>query len=197
MTGRNASSKSGLEGGVVAMDCEMVGVGPDGSRSILARVSIVDWQCNVLFDTFVKVEEKVTDYRTFISGVRPGDLCASSGAMDFGTVRNTVQRIIHNKILVGHGLKNDLKVLNISHPWYLTRDSATYEPLLRPNLQPRRLKELAQTEAGLIIQQDGREHNSIEDAKASIAIYMAHHVGWEHAVRCHLVQVHYHHQMSV
>ena len=55
------------------MDCEMVGVG-DGQESILARVSIVNHDGHPLYDTFVKPREVVTDYRTFVSGVRPEDL---------------------------------------------------------------------------------------------------------------------------
>lgn len=35
---------------MVAMDCEMVGVGPNGTRSVLARVSIVDSEGKVLLD---------------------------------------------------------------------------------------------------------------------------------------------------
>ena len=35
---------------VVAMDCEMVGVGPSGTCSVLARVSIVDCEGKVLLD---------------------------------------------------------------------------------------------------------------------------------------------------
>lgn len=38
----------------VALDCEMVGIGSDGKKSALARVSMVDWDGNVLMDTFVK-----------------------------------------------------------------------------------------------------------------------------------------------
>ena len=57
----------------VAMDCEMVGVG-DGKESILARVSIVNHYGSPLYDKFVKPRENVTDYRTFVSGVRPEDL---------------------------------------------------------------------------------------------------------------------------
>ena len=49
---------------VVALDCEMVGVGPEGKLSVLARVSIVDWAGNNVFDSHVKVHEHVTDYRT-------------------------------------------------------------------------------------------------------------------------------------
>ena len=36
----------------VALDCEMVGVGLDGKRSMLARCSIVDFDGEVLLDCF-------------------------------------------------------------------------------------------------------------------------------------------------
>ncbi len=56
------------------MDCEMVGVGYGGSDSILARCSIVNHFGNCVFDKFVKPTEKVTDYRTAVSGIRPDDI---------------------------------------------------------------------------------------------------------------------------
>ena len=59
---------------MVGLDCEMVGVGKTGRRSILARVSVVDYDCAVLYDTFVAPTESVTDYRTRFSGVRQEDL---------------------------------------------------------------------------------------------------------------------------
>ena len=40
---------------VVAMDCEMVGVGPDGERSALARVSIIDYHGTVLYDKYALI----------------------------------------------------------------------------------------------------------------------------------------------
>lgn len=58
----------------VAIDCEMVGVGPRGRNSQLARVSIVDGMLNCVYDKFVKPREAVTDYRTKFSGIRPNDL---------------------------------------------------------------------------------------------------------------------------
>jgi RNA exonuclease 4 len=61
-------------GKYVAIDCEMVGVGPNGAASVLARVSIVNYDGAVLLDKFVKPVEVVTDYRTFVSGVRKSDL---------------------------------------------------------------------------------------------------------------------------
>jgi RNA exonuclease 4 len=62
-------------GRYIAIDCEMVGVGgKDNERSALARVSIVNYHGNVLLDTFVKPKEKVTDWRTWVSGVKPSNM---------------------------------------------------------------------------------------------------------------------------
>ena len=58
----------------VGMDCEMVGVGDDGKESILARVSIVNQFGCCVYDKFVRPTERVTDYRTKVSGVRRTDL---------------------------------------------------------------------------------------------------------------------------
>ncbi len=58
----------------VAMDCEMVGVGSDGEDSILARVSIVNHFGKCIYDKYVKPTERVTDYRTAVSGIRPADI---------------------------------------------------------------------------------------------------------------------------
>lgn len=56
------------------MDCEMVGVGPKGEDSILARVSIVNQFGKCVYDKYVKPTEKVTDYRTAVSGIRPQNI---------------------------------------------------------------------------------------------------------------------------
>ena len=58
----------------VAIDCEMVGVGPDGEDSILARVSLVNQFGKCIYDKYVKPTERVTDYRTAVSGIRPEDI---------------------------------------------------------------------------------------------------------------------------
>jgi len=47
----------------------MVGVGPEGKESVLARVSIVNFYGNVILDKFVLPREKVVDYRTHVSGI--------------------------------------------------------------------------------------------------------------------------------
>lgn len=52
----------------------MVGVGIDGKESSLARVSVVNYHGAIILDEFVKQRERVVDYRTEWSGIRPADL---------------------------------------------------------------------------------------------------------------------------
>jgi RNA exonuclease 4 len=61
-------------GKYLAIDCEMVGVGPEGYKSALARISIVNYFGHVILDTYVKPQEQITDYRTKHSGITPGVL---------------------------------------------------------------------------------------------------------------------------
>jgi len=61
-------------GPYIALDCEMVGVGPTGKESTLARVSVVNYFGAVLLDEFVRQKERVTDWRTQWSGIRAKDM---------------------------------------------------------------------------------------------------------------------------
>jgi len=47
----------------------MVGVGFEGQRSALARVSIVNYNGVVIYDKYVRPMERITDFRTEISGI--------------------------------------------------------------------------------------------------------------------------------
>lgn len=58
----------------LAMDCEMVGVGPAGEESAAARVSIVNQYGRCVYDKYVRPAQPVTDYRTAVSGIRPEHL---------------------------------------------------------------------------------------------------------------------------
>lgn len=174
------------EDNYVALDCEMVGVGPGGRQSVLARVSVVGYHGDVLLDTYVKVEERVTDYRTFVSGVTMDHL-RSSQAKDFGQVRSAVQRLLFRKILVGHALENDLQVLRIHHPQSRIRDTSLYEPFMKVDyfdgtMRPRRLRDLTAHHLGRYIQRDGESHDSIEDAKAAMELYKSVQATWEYAI---------------
>ena len=63
------------------MDCEMVGTGPRGDFSMLARCSIVNHHGNVLYDSYVAPMDRVTDYRTKFSGITPHHLREGTQSM--------------------------------------------------------------------------------------------------------------------
>ena len=60
--------------GCIAIDCEMVGGGSDGSINLLARCSIVNHHGNMIYDKYVQPIDTVSDYRTRFSGIRPSHL---------------------------------------------------------------------------------------------------------------------------
>ena len=74
----SAGSKADA-GRYIAIDCEMVGVGgPRYERSALARISIVNFHGHCLLDSFVTPKERVTDWRTWVSGVSPHNMMGGS-----------------------------------------------------------------------------------------------------------------------
>ena len=170
----------------VAIDCEMVGIGTDGVKSALARASVTNWDGEVLLDTFVRVPERVTDFRTHVSGVRSKDIHAKNeDAMEHEECRLKVGELLMGKILVGHALKNDLSALMISHPRSEIRDTARYKPFMRATgrsggkLRPRKLRDLVYEHLGMRIQVEGEAHCSIDDAKASMELYKYARSRWE------------------
>lgn len=169
----------------IALDAEMVGVGPHGAHSRLARITLANYDGECIYDTLVQVVETVTDYRTFVSGITPQDLEEGGSAIPFEECRSAVVELIRDKIVIGHGLKNDFRVLGVTHPWYLTRDTAKYEPFMKVDptgekeYVPKKLKVLAKDKLGLVIQEEGVPHCPLEDAVAALELYKKHRVKWE------------------
>lgn len=164
---------------VVAMDCEMVGVGPEGRDSVLARVSLVNAMGHCIYDKFVKTLEEVVDYRTAVSGVRPSDL---EKGEDFYKVQKEVSDLLSGRILVGHAVHHDLKVLYLSHPKRQIRDTSAYRPFR--NMFGGRtpsLKGLSERLLGVKVQEG--EHSSVQDAQAAMRCYTMYRKQWEEDVR--------------
>ncbi|KAL4589045.1 hypothetical protein LXL04_001947 [Taraxacum kok-saghyz] len=162
---------------LIAMDCEMVGVSPLGNKSALGRVTLVNKFGNVIYDEHVRPVERVVDFRTQVSGIRPRDL---KKAKDFRIVQKEVAELLKGRILVGHALRNDLKALLLSHPKQDIRDTAEYQPYLKEG-RKKALRHLAEEVLGVKIQNG--EHCPIEDARAAMMLYMKKKREWEKSVK--------------
>lgn len=164
----------------VALDCEMVGTGPKGHCSELARCSIVSYDGDVIYDKFVKPVNPVTDLRTRWSGIRWRDL---HKAIPFKQAQGEILKILNEKVVVGHAVQNDLKVLHYSHPVHFLRDTS-HIPILNqkaglPENQPASLKTLTRLLLNRAIQTGKKGHSSVEDAKATMELYKIVAVEWE------------------
>lgn len=172
----------------LALDCEMVGVGPGGLDSALARVSAVNFHGQVLLDVYVKSPEKVVDYRTAVSGIKPGHITPShegSEVNQFGQqllslrqVQDLVAPLLKGKLVIGHSLRNDFKALMLSTSMNLRRDTSHYAPFrkLADGKSPS-LKLLAAQVLGVQIQEN--VHDSVEDARIAMLLYRAVKKEWE------------------
>ncbi|XP_051533199.1 RNA exonuclease 4 [Myxocyprinus asiaticus] len=159
----------------VAMDCEMVGVGPDGEESILARISLCNIYGKCVYDKYVKPTEKVTDYRTAVSGIRPADI---ENGEDFRTVQKEVAQILKGRILVGHAIHNDLKILLLDHPKKMIRDTQKYKPFKQRVKSGRPALRVLCKEI-LNVQVQKGEHSSVQDAQATMRLYTMVRKQWE------------------
>ena len=178
------NAPTGEHARVLALDCEMVGVGPDGRRSALAQVVIVDWNGRILLNRYVRPAETVTDFRTHVSGVTSAHL---RNAESLASVQRDVSALLHGRILVGHGLENDMTALLLSHPSAATRDTAKFQPFCWRagpvgKWRASKLKNLADKHLQLSIQVQDAAHEPAEDARAALALYKFYRREWEHGL---------------
>ncbi|GAY40748.1 hypothetical protein CUMW_054340, partial [Citrus unshiu] len=145
----------------VAMDCEMVGGGSNGTLDLCARVCLVDEDENVIFHTYVQPQLPVTNYRYEVTGLTEEDI---KNAMPLKEVKDKILEILNNgestgrlmldggkaRLLVGHGLEHDLDSLRMNYPDHMLRDTAKYRPLMKTNLVSHSLKYLTRTYLGQV-----------------------------------------------
>lgn len=168
-------------GKYVGIDCEMVGVGGEEDRSVLARVSIVNFHGTQVYDSFVRPREFVTDWRTHVSGVSPKNMAT---ARTFEQAQKDVAAILNERILVGHAIKNDLEALMLGHPKKDIRDTSRFSGFRKYSAgHTPSLKKLAKEVLGVDIQ--GGEHSSLEDARTTMLLFRRNKSAFdvEHAVR--------------
>ncbi|KAL2764137.1 RNA exonuclease 1-like protein [Daubentonia madagascariensis] len=146
--------------GIYALDCEM-SYTTYGLE--LTRVTVVNTEMQVVYDTFVKPDNEIVDYNTRFSGVTEADLADTSI-----TLRD-VQAVLlsmfsADTILIGHSLESDLLALKVIHSTVV--DTSVLFPHRLGLPYKRSLRNLMADYLRQIIQDNVDGHSSSEDAGA-------------------------------
>ncbi|OMO77791.1 Exonuclease [Corchorus capsularis] len=181
MSGSTMDEKpSGKVHRAIALDCEMVGGGIDGSIDLCARVCLVDEDENLIFHTYVQPQGPVSNYRYEVTGITEDHL---RDAMPLDEVQDKILKILYNgesrgrihldegkaRLLVGHNIQQDLDCLRVKYPRQLLRDTSKYRPLMKTNLLSYSLKHLTKKYLGYDIQSG--IHDPFEDCISVMRLY--------------------------
>ncbi|KAI9355730.1 ubiquitin carboxyl-terminal hydrolase-domain-containing protein [Zopfochytrium polystomum] len=147
------------------------------SRQALARVSVVRGEPGPLhavpfIDDYISIQEPIVDYLTEFSGIKAGDLDPHSSRYPLVPLKVAYKKL---RLLVdlgckfvGHGLKKDLRIINIIVPPEQIID--TVDIFFKKERQRKlSLRFLAWSLLRMDVQQDS--HDSIEDARTALLLY--------------------------
>lgn len=152
------------ESPMFSLDCEMCRT-TTGELEV-TRVTLVNEREEVVIETFVQPENRITDYLTEYSGVTPADL--TDVVTRVSDVRQLVKSVLPaDAILVGQSLEQDLRKLRLRHPYVI--DTSVIFNLSGTRQVKASLKFLAKKFLGTEIQ-SGFGHCSREDAIAALRL---------------------------
>lgn len=145
----------------------------------IGRISIVNDSGEVIYDVFVYYPQeegviiKLPPENKQL-GVYREDIKPWNGALPIADVEQIVRDIIKDCIVVGHAISNDIKVFS---PWVFdgvkirdTQMLAEYRQHATGSRRLPKLSVLAEVVLGWNIQ--AKDHSSVEDAEATMALYL-------------------------
>ncbi|CAJ0950042.1 unnamed protein product, partial [Mesorhabditis belari] len=147
-----------------SVDCEMCITTSGGHE--LTRVSLVQEDGAVVFDTLVKPPREITDYLTKFSGIT--EEMMKDVTVTLQDVQNAIRAVLpSDAILIGHSLEFDLKALSMSHPYIFDIGRRfNVSGSLKARTSLKNLVDLFLEENI----QDGKGHCSVEDSWAALRL---------------------------
>ncbi|CRH01714.1 exoribonuclease, putative [Plasmodium relictum] len=146
---------------IFSIDCEMCET--INNQRELTKITVVDAYMNIIYDSYVIPDNKITNYLTLYSGINESTL--ENVKTKLKDVQEHLKKFLNNKsILIGHSLENDLHALKINHP-YVIDTSIIYSNsnyFSKPSLF-----QLSKKYLNIIMKRENG-HNSIDDAKISM-----------------------------
>lgn len=177
----------------IAIDCEMVeaegssssgGAGvaaAAGASDLLARVSVVGCDGATRMNCYVRPPDGavITDYRTAVSGIEACHL-QRADALSQSEVQDQLRSMFDGRArVVGHSPRYDFAALGMEPPASAVRDTAEC-PLLSIKQHTRGLRALAVDVLAMDrFQAPGQPHDSIDDARAAMQLYLYVKRRWE------------------
>ncbi|XP_018320896.1 RNA exonuclease 1 homolog [Agrilus planipennis] len=143
---------------IYALDCEMCYT----TKGLeLTRVTIVNPECQTVYETLVKPMNPIIDYNTRFSGITKDQMDRT--ATTILQVQANILHLCNSKtILIGHSLESDMRALKIIHNTIV--DTSVLFPHKLGLPHKRALRVLASEYLQKIIQNDMSGHDSAEDA---------------------------------
>ncbi|XP_029661335.1 RNA exonuclease 1 isoform X2 [Formica exsecta] len=147
------------------LDCEMC-LTTSGNLE-LTRITIVNESMTVIYESFVKPENMITNYLTRYSGITEEKL--NNVTVTLHNVQQRLRTLLPaDAILVGQSLNSDLHTLKMMHPYII--DTSVIFNLTGDRYRKTKLQILARDFLGEIIQDSKAGHCSAEDSIASMKL---------------------------
>jgi len=104
----------------IAIDCDMM---QSNVGQVLGRVSVVNYKSETIFDTFIYYPEPINIINTDreFSGIDWDDIDPQNGAQPFPEVQAQLVELFRDRIVIGHDLQKDLRVIAMDMPFQILR----------------------------------------------------------------------------
>ena len=149
-------------GRVFSLDCEMVRT---DRGSELGRITVLTSSGAVFFDSLVQPPVAIVDYNSRYSGLTAEVMEGVTVTLQEVQAR-LVGFLAAEDIVVGHGLRDDMRALHLEHRRLVDTSYVFPHPEGRPKKLS--LRNLAKTHLDRIIQNSESGHDSREDALAAL-----------------------------